>query len=308
MATTKSKLEVLEQNLDESIGERFQSSIRPRLSPVASRKDIGRRPLRSFGSIRVDQVIPDPHQPRTEFSDESILRLAQSIRKEGQFAPIRVRWSADHDKWIIVYGERRWRAVQAAQLETIDCHFDERELSATEILEQQMIENLLRDNLTPMEQAKGFSSLMELHGWNGKQLAESLHVTPSTVSRALALLDLPPEIQARVDAGEMAARSAYELTKLSDPQEQRELAGSIAGGMSLRETQAAVSAKRMLAKPKKAGRPRTKRLEFRAENGWRIVATPPSDGSNRTYDDLREAIDHVVEDVESRIRANIRID
>ena len=122
MATTQHTLERLQTNLDESIGYR-QSQNKTQLSPVPSPKDIGRRPLRNAARIQIDQVIPDPSQPRTEFSPAAIERLANSIQDQGQLAPIRVRWSAEHSKWVIVCGERRWRAVQAAGLETIDCQF-----------------------------------------------------------------------------------------------------------------------------------------------------------------------------------------
>ncbi len=306
MATTHSTLERLEMNLDESIGVREPSIPRPKLSPVASAKDVGRRPLRNFGRIQIDQVIPDPSQPRSEFSADAINQLADSIKHKGQLAPIRVRWSAEVDKWIIVYGERRWRAARAAKLETIDCRFDESDLTEAEILEQQMIENLLREDLSPIEQARGFSALMELHGWNGKQVAESLHVPASTVSRALALLDLPEDVQAKVDAGELAARSAYEISKLDDETRQRELATQATNGMTLKETQEAVKPRR--PKKKSAARGKSKKLEFIAENGWRIVATPPADGSARTYYELKDAIDQINEDVELRIKNNIRID
>lgn len=305
MASTQSTLERLETNLDESIGVRKPSPSRPKLSPVASRKDIGRRPLRNFGRIQIDQVIPDPAQPRSEFSAQSIEQLANSM-KERQLAPIRVRWSAEAEKWIIVYGERRWRAARAAKLQTIDCQFDEADLTEAEILEQQMIENLLREDLSPIEQARGFSALMELHGWNGKQVAESLHVPASTVSRALALLDLPSDVQEKVDAGELAARSAYEITRIDDEKAQRELADKAAAGMTLKETQAAVQEHQPKKKASK-NRP-AKKLEFLTESGWHIVAKPPTDGTGRTYGHLKEAIDHVMEDIESRIKSNIRID
>lgn len=306
MATTQSTLERIETNLDESIGARRQTNTRPKLSPVASTKDVGRRPLRNFGRIRIDHVIPDPSQPRSEFSAEAIKQLANSIKQKGQLAPIRVRWSAEVEKWIIVCGERRWRAAQAAKLETIDCRFDESDLTAAEILEQQMIENLLREDLSPIEQARGFSALMELHGWNRKQVAESLHVPASTVSRALALLDLPTDIQEKVDAGELAARSAYEITRIDDETTQRELADKAAAGMTLKETQAAVQERHPKKKAAK-NRP-AKKLEFLTESGWHIIAKPPTDGTGRTYDYLKEAIDHVMEDIESRIKSNIRID
>lgn len=307
MATTQSKLEQLEHNVNESIGARKQPSLRPKLSPVASAKDVGRRPSRNYGRIDLNQVIPDPSQPRTEFAQDAIEQLAQSFLDRGQLAPIRVRWSADHGKWIVIYGERRLRAAQAAKAKTIECYFDDRQISEAEILEQQMIENLLRRDLTPIEQARGFSALMDLHGWNGKQVAKSLSVPESTVSRALALLDLPQDVQQKVDSGEVAARSAYEISKLGEESQQRDFAEKAANGMTLKETQAAVLSTR---KPKRrpAKKPKAKRLEFFAENGWHVVATPPKDGSCRTYDDLKQALDHIQEDVDVRIRGNIRID
>ena len=185
MATTQIKLQQLESNLDESIGLREQANNRLQLSPVPAPKDVGRRPLRNIGRIQIDQVVPDPAQPRQEFSSESIEQLAESIREKGQLAPIRVRWDSDREKWVIIYGERRWRAARAASLETIDCCFDETDRSSAEVLEQQLVENLLREDLKPIEQARGFSALMELHGWNGKQVAQSLNI-PSVDSQPRA--------------------------------------------------------------------------------------------------------------------------
>ena len=305
MATTQSTLERLETNLDESIGARRQPASKPRLSPVPSVKDVGRRPLRNYGAVRIDQVIPDPSQPRDEFAKEAIDSLAKSIKKK-QLAPIRVRWSSDHDKWIIICGERRWRAAKVAKLETIECYFVDGELTDAEILEEQLVENLLRENLSPIEQARGFSALMDLHNWNGKQVAEALRIPASTVSRALALLDLPVDIQGDIDSGRLAARSAYEISRVDDEAVQRDLAQRSANGMTLAETQVAVSERRGKKKPGR--KPQAKKLEFFAENGWRITAIPPKDGSGRTYDHLKEAIDHVIEDVDSRIKSNVRID
>lgn len=299
MATTRQTLQKLEPNLEESIGAR-PARTKPRLSPAHSAKDVGRRPNRNFGRLEITQVIPDPDQPRTDFDKDAIERLAQSIKERGQLSPIRVRWSSDHEKWIIVYGERRYRAVRAAGLPAIDCYFAESPLSKGELLEQQMIENLLREDLSPIEEARGFRSLMKLNGWNQKQVAQSLHLTPSTVTRSLALLELPVAIQDQVDNGKIAARSAYEISKVSDDDTRKNLAAMVSKGMSLLETQQAVR------KPNSTKNKR-KRLEFRTENGWIIRAVPP-EKECRTYADLRVAIDETVEEVELRINNNIRID
>ena len=104
MASTRSTLESIAGNLTESMGERPREAAL-RLSPVASPKDVGRRPLRDFGRIDVKQLMADPEQPRARFSEEAIGRLAKSIREKGQLSPIRVRWSDQHQKWVIIAGE-----------------------------------------------------------------------------------------------------------------------------------------------------------------------------------------------------------
>ena len=125
--------------------------------------------------LAISQIVPDPDQPRAEFSQEALERLALSIREKGQLSPIRVRWSEELEKWTIICGERRWRAMVRAGLAEIDCYFDEGESVAfQEILEQQLIENCLREDLQPIEEAEAFASLMKLNGWTGKQVADAL--------------------------------------------------------------------------------------------------------------------------------------
>jgi len=213
----------------ESIGSRPRGKTIP-LGPTPYPKDIGRRPLPGFGTLQIDQVVPDPDQPRVEFEADALSRLADSIREHGQLAPIRVRWSDELGKWVIIAGERRWRAAKRAGLSTIECYFQTAEMSPSEVLEQQLIENLLREDLKPVEEARAYAALMELNGWTGKQVAERLRVPASRVSRALALLRLPDDIRQRVDAGEIAARAGYELSKLEDAAQQRQLAHRAADG------------------------------------------------------------------------------
>jgi ParB family chromosome partitioning protein len=290
MASTRQTLEQIGNHLDESMGVR-QVDARPKLSPLVSRKDVGRRPLRSFGRVDISMVAPDRDQPRSAFSEEGIQRLAQSIREKGQLLPIRVRWSSQLEKWQIISGERRWRATKAAELSTIDCYFQDEELTESEILEQQLVENLLREDLKPIEEARAFSSLMELNDWNGKQVAEALRVTPSKVSRSLALLDLPEEIQARVDAGQLAARSAYELSKIADPPSQQALAQTAtAGKLTHQQAAAAVRQRRGKRKPK----PRGIKQTFFAEGGWKVVVSANKKGS---YHEIELALMQTLEEV-----------
>src|SRR5262245_43841854 len=101
MVTVRSTIENISGRIDESMGLRAEDRV-VRLSPVAQSKDIGRRPLRNFGRVDIDQVVSDPVQPRIHISPDTIAQLAQSIREKGQLSPIRVRWSDKLTKWVIV--------------------------------------------------------------------------------------------------------------------------------------------------------------------------------------------------------------
>ena len=302
MANTRNTLERIQSKLDESMGVRSQDT-KPQLSPVASAKDVGRRALRNFGTLAIDSVIPDPDQPRTEFNEEEIERLAQSIREKGQLHPIHVRWSDEHSKWIIISGERRYRATKVAGLPNINCQFEENELSRTQILEQQLIENLLREDLKPIEQAKAFEQLMTLNGWTGKELGEAIRVNPSKVTRSLSLLKLPEDVQQQVEAGKLSARAAYELSKLeSEEQIRATLAsgGESSEGFSIARAQGQVRQR----KGKAASKPRGVKQTFTTEDGWKVVVTANRKGN---YHEMEEALQQALEEVRLRIDNNVQL-
>lgn len=294
MASVGSILERVGGNLDESMGVRA-TDLRPTLSPVPDPKDVGRRPLRSVGRVDVSQVVPDPDQPRAEFSDDALDRLAASIRDHGQLAPIRVRWSADLGKWVIIVGERRWRATRRAGLAAIDCVFVDGELSRGELLSQQLIENLLREDLRPVEEAKAFRELIALNGWTGKQLADALRVPPSKVSRTLALLDLPDDLQGRVESGDLPARAAYEISKLANDAQRRHLADAVQDrGLTVEDTRDAVSRRR----GRVAAKTRRTRQKLTAPGGIHITVSavrPVTDA------EIEAALVHAAESVRSRM-------
>ena len=216
MASTRSTLASIESHLLESMGSRAGASpARPIATPHP--RDIGRRPLPDFGTLPIDQLVPDPAQPRTDFSPEALRRLADSIRDQGQLAPIRVRWSDDLGKWVIIAGERRWQAAKLAGFATIECYFQTGELSPSEVLEQQLIENLLREDLNPVEQARAFASLMQLNRLERQAGRRERSACPPPKSAGpWRCLRLPEDIQQRVERGEIPTRAAYELSKLED--------------------------------------------------------------------------------------------
>ena len=296
MATTREAIANHRAHLIESMGVRGTDH-RPQLSPVAQSKDLGRRPLREFGTIDVDRVMSDPNQPREDFDQESLERLAHSLHEKGQLNPIGVRWSEEHGKWMIVHGERRWRAACLAELSTIECKFEEGDMVSDQALEQQLIENCLREDLKPIEEAKAFAQLMERNTWTGKRLAQELHLGAAKVSRALALLKLPNEIQAQVAREEIPARSGYELSKLKPNDLQRKLANRVVAGELTHEGIACHAQKWKPKKSRKSQQSHTKQV-FYADGGWTVVVSADKRG---TYHEIVAALEQALEEVRHRI-------
>jgi ParB family chromosome partitioning protein len=182
---------------------------------------------RDMALIPVAKIDRDPNQPRQEFDEEELARLAESLRIRGQLQPIRVRWDEGRGMYMILAGERRWRAARMAGLDRLSCVIHQGDLTEDEKLAMQLVENALRTDLKPVEQAKAYRRLMAAKGYSTRDLAAELHIAQTSVVRALALLDLPADVQVRVEGGELAATVAAELTKLPDPTLQTEVAQAI---------------------------------------------------------------------------------
>jgi ParB family chromosome partitioning protein len=203
--------------------------------------------------MEIERIIPDPDQPRKYFSEESLEQLAASLKKTGQLQPIRVRWSEQNAKWVIISGERRFRAALLAGLKTVSCLFSDKPLTESEIRQESLIENLLREDLRPIEAANGYQQLIELNGWTMQQVADALNISKGAVSKALSLLKLPEDIQEQVEQGTISPSSGYEVSRLKDEAAQRELASRIVSeGLKRDEAGVAVG---------KTVRPRQKALE-----------------------------------------------
>lgn len=232
------------RNLGESLGVRAEGGgIGPAPGGAFPREtgpDDGRTRARDAGHMEIDRIVPDPDQPRKEFSDDAVDRLAASLLKHGQLQPIRVRWNAEIGKWVVISGERRYRAALRAGLKSVACVFVDGGLSPSEVLQEQIIENLLREDLKPIEQARAYRQLMDLHGWTAKELSGELHVSQGSISKSLSLLTLPDELQHQVEDGEIPATAAYEVAKVEDKEVQREIARRIVDEDLTRDAAAAV--------------------------------------------------------------------
>ena len=293
MKTTRQQLKDVLNNVEESIGGRREES-RHNLSPVPTVRDIGRRANRTLGQIDIDRILPDPDQPRTEFDDEAIQQLAASLRDRGQLSPIRVRWSERHNSWLIISGERRWRAAKRAGLKMMNCHFQEQTMSPTEVLEEQLIENLLRQDLRPVEEAESYQKLMQINDWNGKQLAEALNISPTRVSRALSLLKLPHEMRVRIDSGEVSARAGYELSRTPSSELPKQPTAE----------RITIQSAAKIARSKSPRKERGVQQTFYADNGWQVVVRCPRRG---TYVEVEQALAVALEEVKLRIQNRVSL-
>jgi ParB family transcriptional regulator, chromosome partitioning protein len=209
------------------------ATVPDRLQGIARSKNAAEIPL--------DKIARDPEQPREEFEPAALARLAESIRERGQLQPIRVRWDEERLLYIIVCGERRWRAARMAGSTTMSCVIMDGPISTAELLSLQLVENLVREDLKPIEQARAFRAAMDLNGWSTHDVARELAVDQSSVVRALKLLDLPAAVQDQVEQGTLPPATAYEVSKLEDPDDQAALAARVVNeGLSRAETVEAV--------------------------------------------------------------------
>lgn len=195
-------------------------------SSMANRQYEGRRSLGNASRIKIERIVPDPDQPRKTFEPDALNRLAENMRIKGQLVPILVRWDGTADRYVVIDGERRFRAATVAKLPELAVVVED-ESDPDAILEMQLITNALREGVAPVEQAKAWDRLRESQGLSFRELAAKLGYDHSSVVKAMDLLKLTPEIQAKVDAGEIAASTAGHLAKLP-AEDQGHLADRIA--------------------------------------------------------------------------------
>ena len=224
-----------------------------------------------FAEIPVADIHPNRKQPRSVFDEDDMAELVHSVREIGVLQPIVVRTSTEDgsEPYELVMGERRWRAVQAAGLETIPAII--RDTTDDDLLRDALLENLHRSQLNPLEEAAAYQQLLEDFGTTHEQLADRIGRSRPQVSNTLRLLKLPPLVQRRVAAGVLSAGHARALLSLPDAAAMERLAQRIvAEGMSVRATEEAVTLYQDPAKPAKNNIPRPgarhERLDYLASS------------------------------------------
>ena len=184
--------------------------------------------------IALSQIAPNPRQPRTDIAEDAVAELADSIKKVGVLQAILVRPFGGG--YQIVAGERRWRAARQAGLERVPVRVIA--TTETESLEIALIENLQREDLNPIEEARGYRRLLTEHQMTQAELADKVSKSRSAVTNALRLLDLPEEVQDLVYEGKLSAGHARAVLAVPDEALRARLADKIvSGGLSVREAE-----------------------------------------------------------------------
>lgn len=218
-------------------------------SPTGPSPEAARQPK---SKLPIEFLQPGRFQPRQRFDEEAIEGLVESIREKGVLQPLLVRRVAGKgpDRYEIICGERRWRAAQRAGLHEVPVVI--RELADSDALEISLIENLQREDLTPLEEAEGYRRLMEEFRHTQEDLARSLGKSRSHVANMLRLLALPKEIRELVEEGALSAGHARALLTASNAVElAREV---VRKGLSVRQTEELVR-KGVPAGKARSGRP-----------------------------------------------------
>ena len=181
--------------------------------------------------IEISRIRANPDQPRVQFDEEALDELAESIRERGVLQPILLR--PDDDGYLIVAGERRWRAAQRARLHAIPAIVRDIDESAT--AELALIENIQRQDLNPLEEAEGYRQLIHRHGHTQDDVGRIVHKSRSHVANLLRLLDLPDFVRKSLLQGDISMGHARAVATSESPEElTREI---IAKGLSVRQAE-----------------------------------------------------------------------
>ncbi len=205
--------------------------------PASSPNKSAGKAAPTASSLPVEVLAPGPFQPRQDMEPEALQELAESIRERGILQPILVR--PDPDKaghYQIIAGERRWRAAQLAQCHEVPVHV--RNLSEADAMAAALVENLQRADLNPVEEAEGFSRLMEEYSLTQDELAKAIGKSRPHVANTLRLLRLPDVVRQELKKGTLSAGHARAL--LAHPDPIQAAAEVISKGLSVRQTEALV--------------------------------------------------------------------
>jgi ParB family chromosome partitioning protein len=203
----------------------------------------GKKALQQCG---IEEVQPNPFQPRKTFSDEQLQELVDSIREKGILQPLLVRRKSDG--YELIAGERRWRAAQRAGLREIPILV--RDVSDSEMLELSLIENIQRENLNAIEEAEAYKRLVEQFHFTQEEISKKVGKDRTTIANTIRLLRLPPEIKLSLAEGKITMGHARAFLSLDGVDKQKLLwKRLLSGGLSVRQTESLVKRLRTRSSP-----------------------------------------------------------
>ncbi|MGH2428733.1 MAG: ParB/RepB/Spo0J family partition protein [Candidatus Limnocylindria bacterium] len=217
-----SKRPALRENIHRLFDEAQQADLAPGIVSLIE----SRATRAQIREVPVDRILPNPAQPRLSYEEDSLTELADSIREHGVLQPILVRPVGS--QFELIAGERRWRASRMAERETIPAivaEFDEQTA-----LEVSIIENLQREDVSPLEEAAMFRKMTETFGYSVRQLAQKVGKDKGYIENRLRLSDAPADIRELLSLRKDTISHAYELMKISDERKRRRLAKRIVAG------------------------------------------------------------------------------
>lgn len=188
--------------LSEILGFRLEADA------TGHRRSAGCEFMHGAYDIDLARITPDPDQVRRQFDIEELNQLASSLRDVGQLQPVTVRYDDAIDRYVLIAGERRYRAAVIAGLTRLRSVVDDGPADRERITHLQLVENALRSDVSPLEAATAYRQLMAAWGCTQVELAARMNVSQSKVSRVLAVLDLPPDVQQSVATGSIASTVA----------------------------------------------------------------------------------------------------
>ncbi len=254
--------------------------------------------------INIDNVVIGKYQPRTEFDKDALEALSSSIKEKGVLQPLLVRKIGD--KYEIIAGERRWRAAKQAGLENVPVII--KNLSDKEVLEAALVENILRENLSAIEEAEGFQRLIDEFSHTQEALSQIIGKSRSHIANSLRLLCLPKEIQDLIKKGSISAGHARALVGVENA---IELAKKIiAKNLNVRQIEDIV-AKQKENKAIKAKKTKNSDIADIEQNlnrnlGFRVKITPNKQGGGKVvlqYSSVAE-LDIIIDTLEQKRRSN----
>lgn len=249
--------------------------------------------------IKISEIIPNPNQPRKIFDEDALNELANSIKTHGVIQPIVV--NKDENGYLIIAGERRWRASKLAGLDTVPCII--KNYTERQIKEISIIENLQREDLNPIEAARAIKQLMDEYNFTQETVADRIGISRPNIANTLRLLSLCPEVIKMVEQGKLSAGHARCLVVITDEKAQQKFASAASGGkITVRELEKLVKSY-LNPKGSTKNNPPEQSLELREliNEMQRVFATKVSaigsDKKGRIYIDYysRDDLDRIAE-------------